>query len=214
MLQFHQNAKRTTAAGSGWSLAGDPLPLDQAARFQAYRPTVLKLAAGDRLRITANGKTADGRHRLENGSIYTVKAFTPEGNIVVDNGWVIGRDFGHVAAGYAVTSWTSQSQTVDMVLVGESRLSRPASGRAGFYVETSRGREKTLIFTDDKQALRESVTREREKLTATEVFRPRKPPGRERLRRHLSFMRRLASQEQQREGGRPGSLKGTQGDNV
>jgi hypothetical protein len=85
------------------------------------------------------------------------------------------------------------------VLVGESLASRPASGRAGFYVETSRGRERTLIFTDDKQALRESVTRDREKLTATEVFRPRKPPGRERLRRHMSFMRRWASQQRPRE---------------
>jgi conjugative relaxase-like TrwC/TraI family protein len=199
MVQFHQKAKGGYRSGQRLVVGAGPLPLNLAARFQAFRPTVVKVAAGDRLRITANGNTADGRHRLANGSIYRVKGFTPEENIVLDNGWVIGRDFGHIAPGYAVTSWSSQSQTVDVVLVGESLASRPASGRAGFYVETSRGRERTLIFTDDKQALRESVTRDREKLTATEVFRPRKPPGRERLRRHMSFMRRWASQQRPRE---------------
>ena len=76
-----------------------PLPLNQAARFQAYRESMLRLAPGDRLRITANGKTADGRHRLNNEALFSVKGFTPEGNILVDNGWVIGKDFGHVASG-------------------------------------------------------------------------------------------------------------------
>ena len=63
----------------------------------------------------------------------------------------------------------------------------------------SRGREQAVIFTDDKEALREAAARDRERLTATEVFRPRKPAGRERLKRHLSFLRRWASQQRPRE---------------
>ena len=70
--------------------------------------------------MTANGRTADGRHRLNNGALYTVKGFTPAGDVVVDNGWVIGRDFGHVAHGYVVTSHASQGKTVDKVLIGQS----------------------------------------------------------------------------------------------
>ena len=198
MLQFHQNAKGFKNGER--LLVGDrPLPLEQAARFQAYRPEAIRLAAGDRLRVTAGGKTADGRHRLNNGSLYTVKGFTPGGDVVLDNGWVIGRDFGHIAHGYVVTSHASQGRTVDKVLIGQSHQSLPASDRQQLYVSVSRGREQAVIFTDDKAALREAVARDRERLTATEVFRPRKPAGRERLKRHLSFLRRWAGQERPRE---------------
>jgi ATP-dependent exoDNAse (exonuclease V) alpha subunit len=191
MLQFHQNAKGFRS-GQRLVVGAEPLPLDQAARFQAYRHTTLHLAAGDRVRITANGNTADGRHRLNNGALFTLKGFTPDGNLVVDNGWVIGRDFGHLDYGYVVTSHAAQGKTVDRVLIGQSSLSLPASDRAQLYVSVSRGREQAVLFTDDKEALREAVVRDRERLTATEVFRPFLRPGRERLRRHLSFLRRCA----------------------
>jgi ATP-dependent exoDNAse (exonuclease V) alpha subunit len=198
MLQFHQNAK---GFKNGQRLVVDdqPLPLGEAARFQVYRPETIRVAAGDRLRVTAGGKTADGRHRLNNGALYTVEGFTASGDVVVDNGWVIGKNFGHIAYGYVVTSHAAQGKTVDKVLIGQSHLSLPASDRQQLYVSVSRGREQVVIFTDDKAALREAVARDRERLTATEVFRPRKAPGRERLKRHLSFLRRWASQQRPRE---------------
>jgi ATP-dependent exoDNAse (exonuclease V) alpha subunit len=108
----------------------------------------------------------------------------------VDNGWVIGKEFGHVAHGYVVTSHASQGKTVDKVLIGQSSLSLPASGREQFYVSVSRGREQALVFTDDKEALVGAVGRGTEKLTAREVFRRPTPVGRERLNRHLAFLRR------------------------
>lgn len=188
MLQFHQNAKGYRS-GTRVIAAGQPLPLDQAAKFQVYRPALLQLAAGDRLRVTANGKTADGKHRLNNGALLTVRGFTPEGNVVVDNGWEIGKDFGHLAHGYVVTSHASQGKTVDKVMIGQSSVSLPASGREQFYVSVSRAREQALIFTDDKQALLESVQRGGERLTATELVRGKKP-GCERLKKHLAFLRR------------------------
>ncbi len=193
MLQFHQNAKGFKA-GQRLQVGAGPLPLDQAARFQTYRTTTLHLAAGDRLRITANGKDITGKHRLNNGALFTVKGFTPDGSIVVDNGWVIGKDFGHVAYGYVVTSHAAQGKTVDKVIIGQSQQSLPASDRQQLYVSVSRGREQAVIFTDDKQALREAVRRDHENLTASEVFRRHRKPGRERLTRHLSFMRRWANQ--------------------
>ena len=73
-----------------------------------------------------------------------MKGFTPEGNLVVDNGWVIGREFGHVAYGYVVTSHASQGKTVDKVLIGQSQQSLPASDRAQLYVSVSRGREQAM----------------------------------------------------------------------
>ena len=194
MLQFHQNAKGFKN-GQRLRVGDQPLPLEQAARFQAYRPEAIRLSAGDRLRVTANGKTADGRHRLNNGALYSVRGFTAAGDIVADNGWVIGKDFGHIGYGYVVTSHAAQGKTVDKVLIGQSHLSLPASDRHQMYVSVSRGKSQALIFTDDKEALREAVVRDRERLTATEVFRPRKLPGRERLRRHLSFLRRWVGQD-------------------
>ena len=76
MLQFHQNAKGFKN-GQRLVVGDRPLPLGEAARFQAYRPNAIRLAAGDRLRVTANGKTADGRHRLNNGASTASRASRP-----------------------------------------------------------------------------------------------------------------------------------------
>ncbi len=196
MLQFHQNAKGYKS-GQRVMVSGDPLPLDQAARFQVYRPITIRIAVNDRLRITTSGKSLDG-HRLDNGATYTVKEFR-DGNVVLDNGWVVAKDFGHLDHGYAVTSHASQGKTVDRVIIGQSQLSYPASDRSQLYVSVSRGREQAILFTGSKRDLRDAVARDRERLTATEVFRPRRPWGRERLKCHLSFMRRMASFDRPRE---------------
>ena len=86
---------------------------------------------GDRVRITAGGKTKDGKHRLSNGSLLSVEGFTKRGDIIVDHGWVIDRDFGHLTHGYVVTSHASQGVTVDKVFVGApaSPSPRRTSGR-------------------------------------------------------------------------------------
>lgn len=147
-----------------------PLPLDQAARFQVFREATLKLAAGDVIRITRNGETADERYRLNNGALYTVQGFTVDGDIRLANGWTIAPDFGHLTHGYVVTSHASQGKTVDRVLIGQSSNSFPASSREQFYVSASRGRERVTVYTDDKGALLEAVSRSDERLTATEFL--------------------------------------------
>ena len=43
----------------------DKLTTELAKRFETYRPVQLALAPGDRIRITAGGKTKDGKHRLD-----------------------------------------------------------------------------------------------------------------------------------------------------
>jgi hypothetical protein len=169
VLVFHQNAKgyvkgQRVVVGSG------KLPLDLAARFQAHHSGMLSIAAGDVLRVTQNGKTADGQHRLNNGGLYTVKEFSPSGDIVLTNGWTIGKDFGHLAHGYVVTSHASQGKTVDRVFIGQSSQSFPASSREQFYVSVSRAREQAIVYTDDKESLLEAVGRHDDRLTATEFF--------------------------------------------
>lgn len=173
---------------------GDAPPVALADRFEVYRPGALPVAVGDRLRVTARGHTKDGKHKLANGSLLTVQGFTRGGDLVVDHGWVVGRDFGHLAHGYVVTSHASQGRTVNTVLIGEAGESLAAADRRQFYVSVSRGTDRTLVFTDDKKVLLKAVSRAGESAAALAVAEgARKPTLRPRLRKHVAFINRLAT---------------------
>lgn len=194
VLVFHQNAKGHRK-GDRVAVGDAPLPLDQAARFQLFRTGELSLTAGDRIRITRNGTTLDGKHRLNNGAIYEIKRFDAKGNIVLANNWVVSREYGHLTHGYCTTSHASQGKTVDRVLIGQSSDSLPASSREQFYVSVSRGREQATIYTDDREALLAAVDRSDDRMTATELVAgrlrrepyrspetaPHRPAGREEM---------------------------------
>ena len=96
---------------------------------------------------------------------------TASGDLLLSNGWTVARDFGHLTYGYCVTSHASQGRTVDRVFVGMSSFSGQAASREQFYVSVSRGREQAVIYTDDKDALREAVGRSDERTSATELVR-------------------------------------------
>lgn len=181
---FHQNAKGYKR-GQKLIVGEGSVPVDQTERFQAYHANRLSIAPGDILRITANGKTADGLHRLNNGAMYSVKAFNSDGDIVLNNNWIVLKDFGHLAHGFCVTSHASQGKTVDRVLIGQSAESFPASSREQFYVSISRGREQATVYTNDRESLLEAVSHSDERLTATECF------GANRKRQRVSVMQRL-----------------------
>lgn len=146
------------------------LPLTHPGRFQVYEPFVLGLAKGDQIRITQNGTTADGEHRLNNGSLHTVMGFTPAGDIRLGNGWIVAREFGHLAHGYCTTSHASQGKTVDLVFLAQGAESFPASSREQFYVSVSRGREGVRIYTDDVTALRQRIRESGTRTSATELL--------------------------------------------
>ncbi len=168
VIVFHQNAKNFTK-GDRVVLGERPVPYSEAAKFQVFHPNILPVAPGDVLRVTRNGKTADGLHQLNNGELVTVQRFDADGNLVLTNGWTIARDYGHLAHGYCVTSHASQGKTVDKVFIGQSSQSFPASSREQFYVSVSRGRQGATIYTDDKEALLDAVNRSDDRVTATEL---------------------------------------------
>ena len=169
VLVFHQNAKGFTRGERVAVEENQNLPLDQAARFQLFHRSTLQLAAGDVVRVTQNGLSADGKHRLNNGALYRIKGFADDGNILLDNGWAIHRDFGHLAYGYVVTSHSSQGKTVDRVFVGQSAESLGASTREQFYVSVSRAKQSVTIYTDNKHDLLDAVNRSDARLSATEL---------------------------------------------
>jgi len=169
LIQFHQNATGFTKGSRLIVGAGVEVPTDLAKRFEAYRPKNLSLAVGDRIRITAGGKTKDAKHRLSNGSMFTVQGFTKRGDIIVDHDWVIDRDFGHLDHGYVITSHASQGVTVDKVFVSVSSESLPATSQRMAYVAVTRGKEQATIFTDDRKELLKAISRSDEPLSATQL---------------------------------------------
>jgi ATP-dependent exoDNAse (exonuclease V) alpha subunit len=186
IIQFHQNVPGFTRAQklTVSALASDarvlvqdehgrqhPLPLEQSSQFQVFEPQTLPVAIGDRIRITQNGFTADGKHRLNNGALYQVTGFTKTGDLKLTNGWIIDKDYGHIAHGYCQTSHVAQSKTVDQAPVAQSATSLGASSAEQFYVSVSRARESITIYTDDKSRLAETIQSSGTRITAHELLR-------------------------------------------
>ncbi|HLN26700.1 MAG TPA: MobF family relaxase [Gemmataceae bacterium] len=195
LLEFSQNVPGHKKGSRLVLTEGDKLPLEYADRFEVYRPAQLSLAVGDRIRVTANGWSKDRKHRLSNGALLSVQGFTRQGDLIVDHGWVVSKEFGHLAHGYVVTSHASQGKSVDKVFIGQSSQSFPATNRRQFYVSVSRGKKQAIVFTDDKEQLQKAVERADEPMSATELAesRRRRPAFRQRLRKHAAYLRRLAT---------------------
>jgi hypothetical protein len=193
VLVYHQNAKGNRK-GQRIVVGEGKLSLEQADRFTVFRPGVLSISSGDVLRITHNGKTADG-HRIDNGKLVRVKGFTAKGDIRLTNGWMLGKDFGHFSQGYAVTGQASEGKTVDRIFIGISSASFPAASREGFYVACSRGREFLRIYSDDKEALLAAVSQPGDdRLSATEFV-----SGREHRERGEALRRMERQRQAERE---------------
>jgi hypothetical protein len=127
-----------------------------ASRFQVFEEREINLARGDRIQITRNGKSADGR-RVNNGNVFTIEKFGRDGKIVLNTGAVLDAKHGHFTYGYCQTSHTAQSKSVRDVLVAQSADSFLASSREQFYVSVSRGKQSIRIYTDNRLELQEAV---------------------------------------------------------
>jgi len=144
------------------------LDLSQAKRFNIYEEEAINLAAGDSIRITEGHKSKDGK-RLNNGAIYQVKSINQEGDITLNNGFVLDKDKGNIDYGYVTTSHASQGKTVDHVFIAQSTDYGGASSAEQFYVSVSRGKKSVEIFTDDKDGLRDQIQRSHQRTSATEL---------------------------------------------
>lgn len=175
MLQFFQNSPGHTKGERIVIDEASKPPVSLAQRFEVYRAKPLAVAVGDRIRITAGGTTKYGKHRFSNGSLFTVEGFTPQGDIKVNKGWVIDREFGHLAHGYVTTSHASQGTTVHKVFIAIDSESMKATDQRTAYVAITRGKEQALIFTDDQLALLKAVQRKIDGLSATELAEQTSP---------------------------------------
>lgn len=146
------------------------LPLDYPDAFSVHEKETIEICEGELIRITGNGRTAD-RHRLYTGSDYKMDHITHDGVIVLDNGWRLDENFKHFEYGYTATSHAAQGRTFDRIFIAQSEMSRGASDMKQFLVSLSRGSKGVKIYTHDIDALRDYVSRERESLMASELFR-------------------------------------------
>jgi hypothetical protein len=182
LVQFHQNARgivrgsmlRVTQTEDNVVTAVDAkgrnhaLSLNQPERFQVFEEEKVRFAAGDRIRITRNGDSADGR-RLNNGDHFTIEKIRKNGVVILDSGAELRPDHGHWTHGYCSTSHSSQSKSVRDVLVAQSTKSFVASSCEQFYVSVSRGKQTVRIYTDDLRGLKEAVGLSSARLSGMEL---------------------------------------------
>jgi conjugative relaxase-like TrwC/TraI family protein len=141
----------------------DFIPSGAASSFDVGEARELKVAAGDWLLLQAN----HGKDFI-NGERVQVKEIQ-NGRIALADGRVLPGTFNTFTHGYAVTSHSSQSKTVDDVLLVASSKSFAAVNREQFYVSISRGRERCHVFTDDADLLARRVTDSHERKAAVEL---------------------------------------------
>jgi ATP-dependent exoDNAse (exonuclease V) alpha subunit len=142
-------------------------------RFQVSRTRDIRLGRGDRIRITRNGEAkVEGQAKgtkVNNGDIFTVEGFTKDGDIRLEKGRILPKDWGHLNHGYVDTSQASQGKTVDRVFISVGQESLPAEKRSGWYVDVSRGREQAKVYVDSKKDVRDAIARTNERLSAVEL---------------------------------------------
>ncbi len=140
----------------------------QANSFDVFERKDIEVASGDKLVLNANFRTEE--FRSTNGEIVTVWKVDSKGRIHLEDGRILPRHFRQCTHGYAVTAHRSQGKSVDSVIISADGMRKEL-----FYVAASRGRKSVLVFTGDKQLLRESVARSAARQSASELARKTKP---------------------------------------
>jgi len=134
-----------------------------------YRDHERSFAQGDRIQMTAPFYG----QKLANRELGTVEQIDKDGNLELkmDSGRQVAfnaRQHPHLDYGYAVTSHSSQGQTVDRVLihVDSSQAHGELLNRRMAYVSVSRAQFDVRIYTNDAKTLGQELSRNVTKTTA------------------------------------------------
>lgn len=150
----------TVQRKSGEKITYSPKHLHGVTAFQEQEK---KFAAGDRVQITLPYYP----EKLANRELATLQEIDKDGNLrlVMDSGKEVAfniRQHPHLDHGYAVTSHSSQGETVDRVLVhiDANQACRGLINTRLAYVAISRAREDAIIFTNDAASLGQELSRD------------------------------------------------------
>ena len=170
-VQFNQNLPGIKR-GSLWSVVAvkagavrikdekgreSSLPKGKAKHYDVMEKKTLALSKGDKVMITRPAFDAE-KKRIENGTIMKVESVSKKGAIILRNNksnttYKLPQTFGHFKHAHCLTSHAAQGKTVDVVMIVQPSATFPATDLKQFYVSVSRGRERVMIYTDDKQDL-------------------------------------------------------------
>ena len=126
-----------------------------------YREQEKVFSIGDRIQFTAPNQEL----KIANRELGTVESVTQDGvmRLRLDNGRSV--DFNsqrhpHLDHGYAVTSYSSQGQTADRVLIHvDTELgAKDLLNHRMAYVSVSRGQWDAQIFTNDREKLSQALS--------------------------------------------------------
>jgi len=136
--------------------------------FDVGLPRTLAVAPGEKLLVRAN--FAPGR--LKNGDIVTVKEVKGDGSLALKDGRTIPAHFRQFTHGYASTSHSAQSKTVDQGILVLGEKGYQAANLQQAYVSNSRFSYTQTIFTTDKERAFDAMTKFEERPLALEVVIP------------------------------------------
>jgi ATP-dependent exoDNAse (exonuclease V) alpha subunit len=133
--------------------------------FEAGVASEAAVALGDRLLIRSNVKPAG----LRNGDLVEIAAIRSNGEIALKDGRRVPAWFREFSHGYATTSHASQGKTVDRGILLMADEGIAAGNLKQAYVSNSRFRESQMIYTSDKEAARNAMTRPADRKLALEM---------------------------------------------
>jgi conjugative relaxase-like TrwC/TraI family protein len=164
----HANNTLTVRMPDGREFTYNPSRLSG---VSVYKQSARDFSEGDRIQFRApfvEKRIANG----ELGTFVTIK--DNEFTVRLDDGREVNFEAGkyrHIDHGYAVTSHSSQGQTVDRVLINaNSRESEYLLNDRMGYVAISRARHDAIIYTNSVEELREALSRRVDKEMALEAL--------------------------------------------
>ena len=165
----HEKNELTVQTTEGHEIIYNPARLSG---VNVYRESKRAFSEGDRIQFRAPFT----EYRVANGELGTIEQIKDkEFTIALDSGREVSFEsdkFRHIDHGYAVTSYSSQSQTVDRVLVNaDTQESDLLLNQRMGYVAVSRDREEAVIFTNSADQLRAALDRNVNKEMAIEAVR-------------------------------------------
>jgi ATP-dependent exoDNAse (exonuclease V) alpha subunit len=129
----------------------------------AFREAERCFAEGDRIQFT----TAFHPQRIANRELGTIREIDSIGNLKLqmDSGRMVGfniRQHPHLDYGYAITSYSSQCETCDRVLihVDSEHAHKGLINSRMAYVAVSRARNDVQIYTNDAESLGQELSRD------------------------------------------------------
>jgi ATP-dependent exoDNAse (exonuclease V) alpha subunit len=169
-----QDNRVTVTRRSGEQVTYDPRRLQG---VTIYREADRAFATGDRVQVTAPYRDRHVANR-ELGTIIQIVRMDANRqlHLRLDSGRTVAfsvEAHPHLDYGYAVTSYSSQGQTADRVLVhvDTDRVGERLVNRRLAYVAVSRGRYDAQIYTNDKAQLGEALSRDVSHRSAIESSR-------------------------------------------